>query len=81
MQKFTTSGVCAKTIEFKIQDGILKNVKFNGGCPGNAIGLSALVEGMKVEEVVTRLQGTECGNRPTSCPDQLAKALKEFIAE
>ena len=79
MQTFTTSGVCAKTIDFKIEEGIVKNVKFNGGCAGNAIGLSALVEGMKVEDVVTRLQGTECGKRPTSCPDQLAKALKEFI--
>ncbi len=79
MQTFTTSGVCAKTIDFKIEEGIVKSVKFNGGCAGNAIGLSALVEGMKVEDVVTRLQGTECGKRPTSCPDQLAKALKEFI--
>lgn len=79
MQTFTTSGVCAKTIDFKIEDGILKGVKFNGGCAGNALGLSALVEGMKVEEVVSRLQGTECGKRPTSCPDQLAKALREFI--
>jgi len=79
MQTFTTSGVCAKTIDFKIEEGVVKSVKFNGGCAGNAIGLSALVEGMKVEDVVTRLQGTECGKRPTSCPDQLAKALKEFI--
>ncbi|UUV18593.1 TIGR03905 family TSCPD domain-containing protein [Fusobacteria bacterium ZRK30] len=79
MQTFTTSGVCAKTIDFKIEEGIVKSVKFNGGCAGNAIGLSALVEGMKVEDVVTRLQGTECGKRPTSCPDQLAKALGEFI--
>ncbi|WP_028855595.1 TIGR03905 family TSCPD domain-containing protein [Psychrilyobacter atlanticus] len=79
MQTFTTSGVCAKTIDFKIEEGIVKSVKFNGGCAGNAIGLSALVEGMKVEDVVTRLQGTECGKRPTSCPDQLSKALKEFI--
>lgn len=78
MQTFTTSGVCAKTIDFKIEEGIVKSVKFNGGCAGNAIGLSALVEGMKVEDVVTRLQGTECGKRPTSCPDQLARALKEF---
>jgi len=63
MQTFTTSGVCAKTIDFKIEEGIVKSVKFNGGCAGNAIGLSALVEGMKVEDVVTRLKGTECGKR------------------
>ena len=79
MQTFITSGVCAKTIEFKIEDGILQSVKFNGGCPGNAIGLSEVVKGMKVEDVVAKLQGTECGKRPTSCPDQLAKALKEFM--
>ncbi|MEI6857611.1 TIGR03905 family TSCPD domain-containing protein [Psychrilyobacter sp.] len=79
MQTFRTSGVCAKTIDFKIEDGILKDVKFNGGCAGNAIGLSALVEGMKIEEVIARLHGTECGKRPTSCPDQLAKALEDFI--
>jgi len=79
MQKFTTSGVCAKTIDFKIEDGVLKNVKFNGGCPGNAVGLSALVEGMKIEDVIAKLQGTECGNKFTSCPDQLANALKKFI--
>lgn len=79
MQTFTTSGVCAKTIDFKIEEGIVKSVKFNGGCAGNALGMSALVEGMRVEDVVARLQGTECGKRPTSCPDQLAKALTEFI--
>ncbi|MGB6127120.1 MAG: TIGR03905 family TSCPD domain-containing protein [Psychrilyobacter sp.] len=79
MQTFTTSGVCAKTIDFKIEEGVVKSVKFNGGCAGNAIGLSALVEGMRVEDVVTRLKGTECGKKTTSCPDQLAKALKKFI--
>lgn len=79
MQTFTTSGVCAKTIDFKIEDGILQNVKFNGGCPGNAIGLSAMVEGMQIEEVVAKLKGIECGKRPTSCPDQLAKALRELM--
>jgi uncharacterized protein (TIGR03905 family) len=81
METYKTSGVCAKTIEFKINDGILESVKFNGGCPGNAIGLSSVVQGMKVEDVVARLHGTECGTRPTSCPDQLAKALKDFIAK
>lgn len=79
MQTFTTSGVCAKTIEFKIEDGVLQNVKFNGGCPGNAIGLSAAVEGMKIQDVVTKLEGIGCREKSTSCPDQLAKALKEFI--
>ena len=79
MQTFKTSGVCAKTIEFKIEDGILQKVKFIGGCPGNAIGLSAVIEGMKVQDVIAKLEGTECGKRPTSCPDQLAKGLREFM--
>jgi uncharacterized protein (TIGR03905 family) len=79
MQTFKTSGVCAKTIEFKIEDGILQEVKFIGGCPGNAIGLSAVIEGMKVQDVIAKLEGTECGKRPTSCPDQLAKGLREFM--
>ncbi len=79
MQTFKTSGVCAKTIEFKIEDGILQEVKFIGGCPGNAIGLSAVIQGMKVQDVIAKLEGTECGKRSTSCPDQLAKGLREFM--
>ncbi len=79
METFKTNGVCAKSIDFKIENGILKSVKFHGGCAGNAIGLSALVEGMEVKEVIKRLEGVNCGPRPTSCPDQLASALKKHI--
>jgi len=79
METFTTSGVCAKTIDFEIEEGVLKSVKFNGGCSGNGIGLAAAVKGMKIEEVVSILQGTKCGDRPSSCPDQLAEALKKYI--
>jgi len=74
-----TKGVCAKEIKFSIKEGLIEDVNFLGGCPGNLIGISALVKGMKVEEVVNRLENTKCGSRATSCPDQLAKALKEYM--
>ncbi|MDF2473806.1 MAG: hypothetical protein K0R21_1588 [Anaerocolumna sp.] len=76
--QFKTNGVCSSQIDFDIENDVIKNVKFKGGCAGNAIGLSKLVEGMKVDEVISRLEGTTCGTNPTSCPDQLAKALKEW---
>ncbi|MDO4522267.1 MAG: TIGR03905 family TSCPD domain-containing protein [Eubacteriales bacterium] len=71
-------GVCSSAIEFEVENGTLKNVQFIGGCNGNTQGISKLVEGMKVEDVITRLEGVKCGTRPTSCPDQLAKALKAY---
>lgn len=71
-----TRGVCAGEIEFDIVDGRVKNVVFYGGCDGNHKGISALVEGMLVEEVISRLEGIRCGFKNTSCPDQLAQALK-----
>ena len=74
---FTPKGVCARGIDFEIEDGIVKNVVFTGGCNGNASGIASLVEGMKVEDVIKRLEGIECGFKSTSCPDQLANALKE----
>lgn len=77
--EYTPSGVCARKIEFEIVDGIVKDVKFIGGCAGNALGISALVKGKKVEEVIDKLKGLPCGSKDTSCPDQLAKALKENI--
>ena len=77
---YTPKGVCSRQIEFEIDNGILKNVRFTGGCPGNLKALSALVEGMPYEEVLKRLSGIQCGFRPTSCPDQLAQALKEYKA-
>lgn len=79
MKNFKTSGVCAKEINFSIDSGIIKKVSFMGGCNGNLKGMGLLLEGMKVEDVISKLEGTKCGPRETSCPDQLAKALKEYV--
>lgn len=68
--------VCSKQIDIKIKDGIIEEVKFTRGCPGNALGLGALIKGMSVGEAIKRLDGTPCGKRGTSCPDQLAQVLK-----
>lgn len=73
---YKTSGVCSSGIDFEIENGIIKEVKFIGGCSGNTQGISALVAGMPVEEAISRLSGIRCGFKPTSCPDQLAKALR-----
>jgi uncharacterized protein (TIGR03905 family) len=67
-------------ISFDVTDGILSNVQFLGGCNGNLQGIGRLVEGMPVDEVIARLDGIHCGPRPTSCPDQLARALKQYKA-
>ena len=76
---YKTSGVCSQKIQFDVEDGLLKNVKYVGGCNGNLQGIGRLVEGMKVEDVISKLEGVKCGFRATSCPDQLARALKETI--
>lgn len=78
--RYKTTGTCSSAIDFEVEDGIVKNVTFIGGCNGNTKGISALVEGMPVEEVISRLEGIKCGFKPTSCPDQLSKALKEWRA-
>ena len=75
--EYKTSGTCSQRIFFEIEDGILKNVQFLGGCNGNLKGIGALVEGMEVADVISRLEGTTCGMKRTSCPDQLAQALKQ----
>ena len=74
---YKTKGTCSTNIHFEVEDGKVKNVSFTGGCNGNLKGISALVEGMKVEDVIARLEGIQCGSKGTSCPDQLAKALKK----
>ena len=79
MKNFRTSGVCAKEINFSIDSGIIQKVSFIGGCNGNLKGMGLLLEGMKVEDVISKLEGTKCRPRETSCPDQLAKALKEYL--
>ena len=78
--KFQPQGVCSKQIVIDVEDGIVNNVKFIGGCSGNTQGVAKLVEGMPAKEVIARLEGIQCGRRPTSCPDQLATALKEAIS-
>ena len=75
--QYKTKGTCSQQIFFEIEDGKLKNVQFLGGCNGNLTGIGSLVEGMDVQEVIHRLEGTCCGMKATSCPDQLAQALKE----
>lgn len=78
---YKTSGTCSREIYFEIEDGKLKNVEYVGGCNGNLKGISSLVEGMDIDDVIARLEGTTCGGKPTSCPDQLARALKEAKAQ
>lgn len=75
---YKTKGTCSTNIELTVDDGIVKEVAFWGGCNGNLQGLSHLVKGMKVEEVIEKLEGVRCGGRPTSCPDQLCRALHEM---
>ena len=74
-------GVCSSAVTFEVEDNKLKNVNFIGGCSGNTAGIGRLVEGMDVADVMHRLEGTKCGMRPTSCPDQLAQALKEYLEQ
>ena len=81
MKKITyvTSGTCSKLIELEVDDdNRISDVSFVGGCNGNLQGISRLVEGMPVRDVIKRLEGIRCGGRPTSCPDQLCKALHEM---
>lgn len=77
--EYETKGTCSRTIFFDVENGILHNVQFVGGCNGNLKGIGALVEGMKVEDAIDRVEGIRCGMKSTSCPDQLAKALKETL--
>jgi uncharacterized protein (TIGR03905 family) len=78
---YKTNGTCSVKVNFDVTDGIVSDVSFVGGCNGNLKGISALVEGMTVDEVINRLQGIRCGFKQTSCPDQLASALKKFKQE
>lgn len=78
---YKTHGVCSSGIEFEVKDGKVTGVRFVGGCSGNTQGVARLVEGMDVHEAISRLEGIKCGFKPTSCPDQLAKALKEAAAQ
>lgn len=75
---YKTKGTCSKTITLELDGKTIKHVEFEGGCPGNLPGIAKLVQGMDMDFVIERLEGTPCGNKGTSCPDQLAKALKEY---
>lgn len=77
---YKTKGVCSSAISFDVIDNKVTNVKFQGGCAGNTQGVAALIEGMDIDDAIKRMEGIKCGFKPTSCPDQLANALKEYKA-
>ena len=72
---YKTKGTCSQKIDFRLEDGKIHDVSFTGGCNGNTQGVAKLAEGMPIDVLIERLQGIRCGMRPTSCPDQLARAL------
>ncbi len=76
MYSYKTKGTCASRIDFDVVDGKVRNVRFVGGCSGNTQGVAKLIEGMDKDEAITRIEGIRCGAKSTSCPDQLAQALK-----
>lgn len=76
--RYTPQGVCSVQMIFEIDNGIIKSLKIIGGCPGNTVGVSKLVVGKSVDEVIEMLKGIQCGMRGTSCPDQVAQALEEY---
>ena len=76
--EYATKGTCSRTIIIDVEDGVITDCKFVGGCPGNTQGVAALAKGRSVEEVISIVKGIKCGPRSTSCPDQLAKALEEL---
>ncbi len=78
---YNTKGVCARSIDIELEDEIIRAVKFTGGCSGNTQGVAALVIGMNAKDAIQRLSGIRCGFKSTSCPDQLARALSEALAE
>lgn len=78
MVSYTPKGVCSRQINIEVEDNIIKSVQFVGGCHGNTQGISALIKGMDIDEAISRLDGIDCRGRGTSCPDQLAQALKSI---
>jgi uncharacterized protein (TIGR03905 family) len=81
IMNYKTHGVCSREIKFDVEDNKLTHVQFVGGCAGNTQGVARLIEGMDIDEAIKRLDGIQCGPRPTSCPDQLANALKKYKDE
>ena len=78
---YRTQGTCSRFIELTGENGVVIDVKFFGGCDGNLQGISKLVKGMKYEDVIARLKGISCNGKPTSCPDQLCRAIEELMKE
>ena len=78
---YKTQGVCSREVSFDVKDKKITNVVFKGGCSGNTQGVARLIEGMDIDEAISRLDGIRCGMRPTSCPDQLARALKQYKSQ
>lgn len=76
--RYKTTGVCSKEMIIEIENNTIKSVKIIGGCPGNTLGVSTMVEGHEIDEIIKKLKGIPCGIKGTSCPDQLAKALEEI---
>ena len=74
--QYTPRGVCSRAFTIQVEDGVIRSVQIMGGCDGNLKGISSLLQGMPVDEAVRRMEGIRCGNKPTSCPDQIAQALK-----
>ncbi len=77
--RFYPTGVCSREMIFDIEDGIVKDLKVIGGCNGNLKGISSLIRGMKLEDIISKLEGIDCNGRGTSCPDQISKALREYM--
>ena len=77
--QYTPKGVCSRAFEIQVEEGVIQSVRVVGGCDGNLKGLSSLLKGMKVEEAIQRMEGIRCGVKPTSCPDQMAQALKAAL--
>ena len=79
--QYKTRGTCSQLINLELDGDVIKSVEFIGGCDGNLQGISKLVTGMEAEDAINRLEGIQCGFKPTSCPDQLAKALRQALAQ
>ncbi|MBQ8310077.1 MAG: TIGR03905 family TSCPD domain-containing protein [Clostridia bacterium] len=78
---YTPRGVCSRNIDITVENGIILEVSYHGGCAGNTQGVAALIKGMRIEDAIERLSGIRCGFKSTSCPDQLANALREYLAK
>lgn len=79
MFSYIPTGVCSRKITFEVENDILTDVKFDGGCPGNLLGITSLVKNMPIKDVIKKLKGIRCGFKNTSCPDQLCHALEEYL--